>query len=138
MTSFLIAYINLQILSITLAFCTDSPIEFSDTSMCLHKVLGLKSDLCLRFPEMMIKGFVLQVLSLDQTAHPPGDPELQNAVSRPTPVISLGDPRASIHPPLTAIDLPFYLCQWSFLITATKALKKKKKTNMLYLELIVI
>lgn len=135
MTSFLIAYINLQILFITLAFWYRfTKRKFSYTSMRLRKVLRLKLDPHLRFPEMVIKAFVLQVQSVDQTAHPPGALELQNVVSGPTPGISLGElsMALSILPPCNRsssfcrpVDLSYQGYQ-SFLSTT------------LYLELTVI
>lgn len=122
MTSFLIAYINLQIPFITLAFWYRfTNREFSNTSVCLRKVLRLMLDLRLGFPEMMIKGFVLRVQFLDQTAHPHGDPDLQNAGSGPTPVIPLGDPWTSIYPSLPAINLPLSIGQGSFLSSLPKS-----------------
>lgn len=84
MTSFLSAYINLQILFVTSAFWYRfTKGKFSNTSLCLRQVLRLKLDPRLRFPEMVIKGFGLQEQSVDQTAHPPGDLELQNVVPGP-------------------------------------------------------
>lgn len=122
MASFLSAYINLQILFITSAFWYRfTKRKFSNTSLCLRQVLRLKLDPRLRFPEMVIKGFVLQEQSVDQTAHPPGDLELQRCGLRPTTVISFGDLCGSIHPPRPARDLPLSVGQWIFLIKATKA-----------------
>lgn len=78
---------------------------------------------------------VLKSLILGPNGNPPGDSELQDAVSGPTPALSFRDPRAyPSSPPAINLHPFFFLGQWIFLITATNVFL----SNTLYLELIVI
>lgn len=91
--------------------------------MCLRQVLRLKLDPRLRFPEMVIKGFVLQEQSkcCGPNSTSSWGPWTAECGLRPTTVISFGDLCGSIHPPRPARDLPLSVGQWIFLIKATKA-----------------